>query len=97
MSVVTEIKTHQVTSRRHEHALTVLLDDIRLQIKRANGPGLAAMGPSDSTPYQSAQALEVRVQDWVRHEMEFCKFRNQISELVFERLLRHSTEVDDIE
>lgn len=85
MIVITDIKTRQVTSRRHEHALTVLLDDIRLEIKQANGSGSAIMDRSDSTPYQRAQALEVRVKDWVRHELEFCEFRNEIERLVNKR------------
>lgn len=93
MNAVTDMKTRQVTSRRHEHALTVLLDDIRLQMKQTNGPGPATKGQSDSTAYERAQALELRVQNWVRHEMDFCEFRNELRRLLIEKLNRRETGV----
>ncbi|RTE80641.1 hypothetical protein BHE90_004831 [Fusarium euwallaceae] len=73
-----------VTAARHQHALIVLQDDIRLQIKQtptrkrkhdAKSPLLPQQG---QTPYQRAQALEVRVKEWVKHEMEFCALRDEI-------------------
>lgn len=84
--------TYKVTSGRHERALIVLQDDIRLQLKRpstqerADDLSSVTMRQQDPTPYERAQALGVRIKDWVDYETEFCKFRKEIKGLVKQRL-----------